>query len=146
VKPLTFVVATALLAASVVQAEDQPAPNAKPVLVDPADLRPPVPDPEGELSGKYNGKLVRFQGLVATWGEETRKGGYWYDIQANVAAASGEKGPVVVKVYFQGDEAWLRTRQSKITVTVEGTGVVSVDGSLVIRDAKIVSHKVVPAR
>jgi hypothetical protein len=111
----------------------------RPVVVDPLDLRKPVPDPEGALTEKYDGKLVRFTGVVrrASTDRKTKQPRY----ELHYAILGKKKGArkaevvetVVVAVTFASGQKDLTG-----TVTVEGKGSVMVDGSLVISDATAV--------
>jgi hypothetical protein len=121
----------------------------KTIVVDPLDLRQPVPDPERELTQKYDGKTVRFTGVLQSFGTENDKKTHWYDLAVDTAkrkdkaTAKKETGQVVVvRVYFRTDEKRLRSLQTKPALTVEGTGSIMQDGSLVIRGAIIVDGKI----
>jgi hypothetical protein len=115
----------------------------KPVVVDPMDLRTPVPDPEKGLTEKYDGKAVVFSGNLHSGGQDVNTKQRWYKLA--VQAAQEQSGPaakpkmqtVIVKVYFAGSERNLPTRPA--TYTVQGLGEIMVDGSLIIRNAKTVS-------
>src|SRR5262245_2752593 len=134
----------------------------KAVVVDPLDLRKPIPDPGAGLTEKYDGKLVRFAGRVKTSGQDVRTKTYWYDLQTEIVhptgVATGKKGAtpqglakgrqgkvqevVVVRVYFQTAQNGLRPQPAGNAVTVEGRGEIGlVDGSLSIRKATVLDPK-----
>jgi hypothetical protein len=145
---LTLALSTLLLAGSVVGAQTPGAPTggAKPVVVDPLDLRLPVANPEAELTQKYDSKLVRFTGVLAASGLDASQK-RWHDFQADVpeplAAEKPPKGAAVkrktvtVRVYFQTDDPRLRTPRRRGPLTVEGTGEITVDGTLVIHGGRL---------
>src|SRR5262249_47865074 len=126
-----------LLASSVLVAADDKAVapvREKAVVVDPLDLRTPIPDPEAGLTEKYNGKLVRFTGRVTASGQDTKTKTYWYDLQTDIVHATGvvngKKGTlqkpqgkvketVVVRAYFATSQ---KLRTGGDPVTVEGQG------------------------
>jgi hypothetical protein len=159
-----WIVGALLLASpALVAADDKAAAQAreKPVVVDPLDLRTPVPDPETGLTEKYDGKLVRFTGRVKASGQDTKTKTYWYDLQTEIvhptgvvngkkgaAAKSPAKGTqgkvvevVVVRAYFQTVQNNLRP-QAADPVTVEGQGEIGlVDGSLSIRKATVLDPR-----
>jgi hypothetical protein len=116
------------------------------VVVDPNDLRPPVPDPEQGLTDKYDGKLVRFTGALrrGTLDKKTKKP--TYELQYDFVRLSAVKGKppkavrdasIVVPVTFRQDDKQLRARRPGSVITVEGRGHITVDGSLVITDAAL---------
>lgn len=115
----------------------------QPVVVDPTDLRTPVPDPEKELTEKYDGKVVVFTGALHGTGRDADTNRRWYKLAVQTREEQGKPPAkpklqtVTVKVYFVGHERRLPTRAAYYTV--QGTGEISVDGSLVIRAAKTVS-------
>jgi hypothetical protein len=89
---------------------------------------------------------VLFTGQVLKFGEEGSKKTHWYELGVDPLQnrrtgpkKAVEKELVVVRVYFQHDEK--RLRSGKPTVTVEGKGEITVDGSLVIYNAVIVNGK-----
>jgi hypothetical protein len=144
-----------LLLGPALRGADQPgaAPaRENPVLVDPLDLRTPIPEPEAGLTEKYDGKLVRYTGQVTASGQDARTKAYWYDLQTVLtykAGVAGKKGTasqgtqrtvtqvVVVRAYFQTAQANLRAGTPG-NVTVEGRGEIGiVDGSLTIRNAAV---------
>ena len=71
-----LVMGALLLLGPALRGADQPgaAPaRENPVLVDPLDLRTPIPEPEAGLTEKYDGKLVRYTGQVTASGQDARK-------------------------------------------------------------------------
>jgi hypothetical protein len=155
------ILAVLLVADATLQAENKPKTPAAPakavVVVDPMDLRQPVPDPEKELTEKYDGQTVRFSGRLHNWGQYPRQKNYWYELQVQITdpklAQAAQKDPkarkaleakkeiVNVKVFFKEDEKQLRTKKEQFDLVVEGKGEITVDGSLVIRNAEIVKLK-----
>src|SRR5207245_6202463 len=135
--PMLVLASTAFLAGAADQVQE------KPVVVDPMDLRTPVPDPEKELTQKYDGKTVVFSGIPHGAGQDASTKQRWYKLA--VQAIQEQSGPaakpkmqtVIVKVYFAGTARNLPTRPT--TYTVEGTVEIGVDGSLEIRNARTVS-------
>jgi hypothetical protein len=134
-------------------APDQPA-RAAPqpatyVVVDPTDLRKPVPDPEQGLTQKYDGQVVRFTGQLqrVTLNRKSKK--YSYEMHYVIVHRLRVKGKaprvtketIVVPVTFLKDEKQLRARNRGFTLTVQGKGSIMVDGTLVISDAVIVPDK-----
>jgi len=151
-KQITLLVMTLVLLSPVAVAQrKKPAPNTEPpyVVVDPLDLRQPVPDPEAGLTQKYDGKVLRYTGLPIRWGEEPGSP-RWYDLQTEITPppspeAKGKKSQnappetVTVRVSFQGQEdRRLRPQPPRVNLTVEGIGAVLADGTLLIQGAKIV--------
>jgi hypothetical protein len=148
--------AAALVALSLAGPALVAAPPDDAVVVDPLDLRKPVPDPEDGLTGKYDGKTVRFTGALArvTADKKTKKpvAELNYDI-VDQRPARG-KGPrlvsketVIVAVHFQDDGKALRGRKPGTVLTVEGQGSVMVDGTLVISGAVVVpENRLVPKK
>ncbi|HLJ91940.1 MAG TPA: hypothetical protein VKU02_01975 [Gemmataceae bacterium] len=134
---LLVLASTAMLAVAADQAVE------KPVVVDPMDLRTPVPDPEQGLTEKYDGKIVVFAGNLYGTGQDPSTKQRWYKLAVQVAreqsspAAKPKMQTVVVNVYFAGTERNLPTRPAYYTV--QGKGEIRVDGSLVIHDARTVS-------
>jgi len=145
-------------------ADDKTAATApgKPVVVDPLDLRAPIPDPGAGLTEKYDSKLVRFTGRVKASGQDARTKTYWYDLQHEIVHPAGVTNPkdaapasklakgakktvqevVVVRVYFRTAQANLRPQPAGDPVTVEGRGEISpADGSLAIRNATVLDSK-----
>jgi hypothetical protein len=139
---------------------------ARPVVVDPQELRKPVADPELGLTEKYDGKLVRFTGNVvrATVEKATRKVNYELQYQILVPEQPRDKrlrgkavkmvvqDTIVVPVTFSGPEKELQqelarnkiARKPGPVVTVEGKGSIMVDGTLVISEATLVPDKKTP--
>ena len=130
-------VATGFLARAAEKATD------KPVVVDPMDLRTPVPDPEKELTEKYDGKTVVFSGKLHSSGRDANSKERWYQLavqaiqEQSKPAAKPKMQTVIVKVYLAPRERRSPTRPG--SYTVQGTGEITVTGSLIIRNARIVS-------
>ena len=159
-----FVSLTALLLAGVALAADktQQAADAadKPVVVDPLDLRQPVPNPEAGLTEKYDGKSVRFTGQLQGSGQDAKTKAAWYNLQVEVPkvatkaktdakakkAAKEAKDVVTVKVYFQKPDQRLRASATRPSLTVVGKGEITTDGSLIIRNAEVVNLDKPPQR
>lgn len=139
-------------------AADKAAPKPTYVLVDPADLRMPVPDPEQGLTEKYDGKVVRFTAVVrrSTLDKKTKK--YHYELHYDITHKTPAKGDkraattketIVVPVTFAKEEKELqkelekrpRGKDSEVTITVEGKGSVLTDGTLLISDAVIIREE-----
>jgi hypothetical protein len=149
-RALLFLAALLLACPALGAADQNSSPGTKdnPVVVDPLDLRQPVPDPEAELTQKYDAKTVRFTGVLRSWGTEASKQ-KWYDFQTDVPQvgntargtkqAKAKTDRVIVRVYFQRPDQLLRPQQTRLPLTVEGIGEIRVDGSLVIRNATIVT-------
>jgi hypothetical protein len=158
-----WIVGALLLASPVLGAADDKAAakaQAKPVVVDPLDLRAPIPDPGAGLTEKYDGKVVRFTGRVKTAGQDAKTKTYWYDFQTEIVhptgVVNGKKGAttpakgaqqkvkevVVVRAYFAAAQPNLKPQDAGDPVTVEGRGEISlVDGSLSIRQATVLDPK-----
>jgi hypothetical protein len=142
-------------------------PGPKVVVVDPNDLRQPVPDPELGLSQKYN-TTVQFSGKVTGWSQDKVSKKFVYSMVYEIvhkapAKGKGKKGFVVVAketinvaVTFKNDEQQLRfvsrpalgkgrpvktPRKPGYDLAVQGTGNVQTDGTLVITDASVVQSK-----
>jgi hypothetical protein len=136
------------------------------VVVDPADLRKPVPDPEEGLSEKYGDKVVRFSGEIrrASFDKKTKTHRYelHHDILQPVPAkdktrpaAKGNTKPamtvaetIVVPVTFlkpqkelQQEFERLAKAKKGVPLTVQGKGSVMSDGTLVISEAVIIPKK-----
>jgi hypothetical protein len=123
------------------------------VVVDPNEFRQPVPDPQAGLSQKYDGKVVRFNGVVRDVGQNKKTKLYsytmTYDIVTQVRKGKTtqvNRETIVVSVHFQKDEKQLRQalraqKKSGVPLTVQGTGAVGTDGSLSISSAVIVPAK-----
>src|SRR5438034_609517 len=98
----------------------------KPVVVDPMDLRTPIPDPEKELTEKYDGKAVLFSGNLHNAGRDVNTNQRWYELAVQAIqeqsnpSAKPKMQTVVVKVYFAGNERHLPARPA--SYTVQGTG------------------------
>jgi hypothetical protein len=122
-------------------AADQP--SEKPVVVDPIDLRTPVPDPEKELTEKYDSKTVVFAGSLHSAGRDASSNQRWFKLavqaiqEQSKPTAKPKMQTVVVKVYFAANERRLPTQQAYYTV--QGMGEITVDGSLIIHNARTVS-------
>src|SRR5262249_39622626 len=138
-----FLLAMFLLASIPCLAGAAEEPKEKPVVVDPQDLRTPVPDPELGLTDKYDGRQVVFTGTLQATGQDTGTKQRWY--QLAIPAVQFQSSPwakpktqtVVVTVYFAPGERRLPARTA--SYTVQGTGEITVDGALVIRAARTVS-------
>jgi hypothetical protein len=144
---IALVVAGAALAVADPQAGAAPRP-ANYVLVDPADLRQPVPDPQDGLSAKYDGQVVRFTGVLTRAALDAKAkqttAELRYDIVhqltgKNKKAVVVGRESIVVPVRFQGAERQLQGRKPGYTLTVQGRGSIMVDGTLVITEAVIVT-------
>jgi hypothetical protein len=154
-KRATYILAALLVAGAALADDKKQArdPSTQPVVVDPIDLRQPVPDPEKELSQKYDGQLVRFTGRVRNWGQDSMTKTYWYNLETAVPTVSAKakkdanaqrrtndrQEQVVVKVLFQQDDRRLRTSQGRTDVTVVGKGEITSDGSLIIHQAEVLA-------
>jgi hypothetical protein len=128
--------------------------TAPPVVVDPVDLVQPVPDPELGLTNKYDGKVVRFTGVLRSLTVDKKTKEYQAELVFEIVHRAKVKGKVtvvgkdevVVAVTFQNPEKALLLRFEKeqrmkgppIQLTVQGKGSVTSDGMLVITDAVIV--------
>lgn len=143
-----LVVSAALVAADQKTAQKAATADASVVVVDPMDLRQPVPNPEKELSEKYDGKQVRFTGHLHAVNTDKKTKTTSYQLQKEVrSAATPAKGQkkdakakpevVTVTVYLQAEDKRLQDPKSKINVTVEGKGEITADGSLIIRNARV---------
>src|SRR5262249_510840 len=117
----------------------------KVVVVDPGDLKPPLENPEAELTDKYDGKKVRFTGHFQAAGQDTMTKKTWHDLTAEVALGNGPKAAkakVVVRVYFHGGEKQVKALKPGTLVTVEGKGeVVTGQRPLLITEADVVDSK-----
>lgn len=140
---VSFVLAALVFVATGYLAQAAEKTTDRPVVVDPLDLRTPVPDPEKELSDKYDGKIVVFSGNLNSSGRDANSNERWYNLAVQVIqeqskpAAKPKLQTVVVKVYMAPQERRLPTRPA--SYTVQGTGEITVQGSLIIRNARIVS-------
>src|SRR5690348_771696 len=111
-----FMVLVLVLLAGIFPARAADRSNEKPVVVDPADLRMPVPDPEKELTEKYDGKLVIFSGNLHSAGREASTMQPWYKLAVQTPheqtnpRAKPKTQTVIVKVFFAGTERRLPTR------------------------------------
>lgn len=116
------------------------------VVVDPNDLRQPVPDPEQGLTEKYDGKVVRFTGAARRWSLDKRAKTCTYELHHDIIRIAPIKGrkvavreeTIVVPVTFRRDEPRLRAGRAGFTLTVEGKGAVTADGGLIITEAVLV--------
>src|SRR6266404_1192559 len=140
---IAFVLAVLVLASTAVLSEAADQGQVKPVVVDRMDLRVPIPDPEKELTEKYDGKAVVFSGNLHGTGQDGSTKQRWYKLAVQAIQEQGsptakpKMQTVIVKVYFAGTERRLPTQAA--TYTVQGTGEITVDGSLIIRNAQTVS-------
>jgi hypothetical protein len=134
-------------------------PSAKAVVVDPLDLRKPIPDPQAGLTEKYHGKRVRYTGRVTASGQDAKTKTYWYDLQTDIVhpagVVNGKKGTtpargaqktvkesVLVRAYFPTAQTALKAQPAGNAVTVEGQGEISlVDGGLAIRQASLLDPR-----
>ena len=138
-----FFLAALVLASTALLADAADQTKQKPVVVDPMDLRTPVPDPELGLTEKYDGKTVVFTGDFQSGGQDASTKVRWYTLAVPVIqersspTAKAKMQTVVVKVYFAGSERRLPTRPA--SYTVEGTGQIAVDGALIIHNAKTIA-------
>jgi hypothetical protein len=123
------------------------------VVVDPNDLRKPIPDPEQGLTEKYDGKVVRFTGVARRWSLDKTAGKVTFELHHDIVKIVKAKGKkpaavreetIVVPVTFQGDERQLRARKAGFSITVEGKASVMTDGTLIITDAVIVPAVLAP--
>jgi hypothetical protein len=145
---IALLVAGAALVAADPQAGAAPRPTDY-VLVDPLDLRQPVPD-QGELSRKYDGQVVRFTGVVSrsSLDNKTKRSSaeMRYDIVHKVTGKDKKsvvvgKESIVVAVYFLNNEKQLQGRKPGYPLTVQGQGSIMADGTLAIGEAVIVPQK-----
>jgi hypothetical protein len=117
------------------------------VVVDPGDLRQPIPDPELGLTEKYDGKLVRFTGALRRWSLDKKTKKLTFELQHDIVKLVTTRGKqprrvreetIVVPVTFRPDDRLLRARQPGLVITVEGKASVMTDGALVITEAVVV--------
>jgi hypothetical protein len=140
---ITFLLAVLVLASTALPTRAAEPAKQKPVVVDPMDLRAPVPDPEKGVTEKYDGKEVVFTGTLQSVGRDgdTKQAWYKLGVQAIQVQSSASAKPkmqtVTVTVYFAPNERRLPTRQA--SYAVQGMGAIMVDGSLIIRNARTVS-------
>jgi hypothetical protein len=118
----------------------------KVVVVDPSDLKPPLENPEAELTDKYDGKTVRFTGHFQATGQDARTKKTWHDLATEVALGNGPKAAkakIVVRVYFQGNDRQAKVLKPGTVVTVEGKGEIVPTGPrpLLITEADVVDSK-----
>jgi hypothetical protein len=145
-----LVISAMLVAADQKNAQKSATADSSVVVVDPMDLRQPVPNPERELSEKYDGKQVRFTGRLHGMNTDKKTKATSYQLQKDVksaatdAKAKGKKDAkakadvVTVTVYLQKDDQRLHDSKSKINLTVEGKAEISTsDGSMIIRNARV---------
>jgi hypothetical protein len=153
-----WIVGTLVLASPAFAAADDKAAapvREKAVVVDPLDLRTPIPNPGAGLTEKYDGKLVRFTGKVRASGQDAKSKTYWYDLQTDIVHATGVvngkkatptqkpqskvKETVVVRAYFATAQKFAGD-----LVTVEGRGEIGLgDGALSIRKAAVLDPRFV---
>src|SRR5260370_41358578 len=123
---ITLIVAVFVLASTACLATAADQVKEKPVVVDPMDLRAPVPDPEKGLTEKYDGKAVVFSGNLHGAGQDASTKQRWYKL--TVQAIQEQSSPTakpkmqaeIVQGYFAGRESKLPTRPSYYTS--EGIG------------------------
>ena len=146
-----LVVSATLLAADQKSAQKTATADSSVVVVDPMDLRQPVPNPERELTEKYDSKQVRFTGRLHAVVPDKKTKTTAYQLQKEVKSAtakgnktaSGQKNAkakpdvVTVTVYLQKEDKRLQDSKSKIDLTVEGKAEITSDGSLIIRGARV---------
>jgi hypothetical protein len=120
------------------------------VVVDPNEFRQPVPDPQGGLTQKYHGRLVRFNGVLTGFSQnkKTKQTTYTVSYDFLQTARQGKTVKVVAKqtlnvtVIFQQDPKQLRqqlkTQKKGVPLTVQGNAEVGTDGSLSIVNAVVV--------
>jgi hypothetical protein len=152
---ITLAVTCLALAAPASRSADTAEPTPPPVvIVDPGDLRQPVPDPEQGLTTKYDGQLVRFTGVVRRSAIDQKRDEHSADLEFDIVQRLKIKGKdtvvgtdkIVVMVTFKKVEKTLhqlfekeqRQKGPGIHFTVQGKGSITTDGSLVITDAVIV--------
>src|SRR5262249_34989376 len=132
-KYLLLILTALLLAFAPPRANDGQAADLKDkvVVVDPSDLKPPLENPEAELTDKYDGKTVRFTGHFQATGQDAMTKKTWHDLTTEVALGNGPKAAkakIVVRVYFQSGEKQAKALKPGAVVTVEGKGEVIVAG------------------
>ena len=146
------------LAASVREAWADLKATASEVVVDPMDLRQPVPNPELGLTGKYDGKVVLFTGVPHVLvNKKTNKVSFelHHDIVEKVLVKGKQprmvvKETIVVPVAFLNDEKDLlkdlerqrRARKPALPITVKGTGSVTgetlfITGAVIVPDGRL---------
>src|SRR5207244_6713699 len=76
----TFILAVLALASTAFLTGAADPVNEKPVVVDPMDLRTPIPDPEKGLTEKYDGKAVVFSGNLQGAGQDPTTKQRWYKL------------------------------------------------------------------
>lgn len=119
------------------------------VIVDPMDLRQPVPNPEAELTQKYNNHTVRYTGRLVAIKQDQKSKIVTYQVQSevrqpkqpskNAKAAQPKPAIVTVVVFPQQDNQRLHNARITFDLTVQGKGEVMTDGTLWIRNAQIKS-------
>jgi hypothetical protein len=152
------------LAASNLLAADPPkltpvagdTPKVAAVVVDPTDFRQPIPDPELGLTDKYDGKVVRFSGVVRKSAIDKKANEHAAELQFDIVDRLKVKGKdtvvgketIVISVTFLNPELALqqlfekeqRAKGPGVHVTVQGKGSILLpEGTLVITDAVIVN-------
>jgi hypothetical protein len=151
---LLIALSLAWLATSAPDVRADEAKKTPPVIVDPAELVQPVPDPELGLTDKYDGKVVRFTGMLRSLSVDKKTKAYQAELVFEIVHRAKVKGKrtvvgteqVVVAVTFESPEKPLllrfereqRIKGSPIQLTVQGKGTITTDGSLLITDAVIV--------
>src|SRR5262245_17084179 len=149
-KRIAFVIIALALAGAVLATDGRAGAPSGPVpfvVVDPNDLRKPIPDPEQGLTEKYDDKVVRFSGAVRRWTLDGKAKKYTYEMHFDiikVVVAKGKKSQavredtIIVPVTFREDDPRLRAKKPGYPLTVQGRGTVLVDGTLMITDAIVV--------
>ena len=141
-----LLVSATLLAADQKTAQKKATPaDTSVVVVDPMDLRQPVPNPERELTEKYDGHQVRFTGRLQAVVTDKKTKTNSYQLQKAVksaatktkANAKAKPDVVTVTVHLQKDDKRLQDSKSVINLTVEGKGEITANGSLIIRNARV---------
>jgi hypothetical protein len=151
---LLIALSLAWLATSAPDVRADEAKKTPPVIVDPAELVQPVPDPELGLTDKYDGKVVRFTGMLRSLSVDKKTKANQAELVFEIVHRAKVKGKrtvvgtdqVVVAVTFESPEKALllrfereqRIKGSPIQLTVQGKGTITTDGSLLITDAVIV--------
>lgn len=147
-----IVIALALACPALLGADNRgapPAPGRDVVVVDPLDLRQPVPDPEQGLTQKYDGRVVAFTGAVHRSSVDKKTKKHSFELVYEIVHQEHAKGKkprmlgketIVVPVNFQKDAKGVQGLKQGAVITVEGTGSVTSDGTLIINDAVIVSE------
>jgi hypothetical protein len=145
-----LVLSALLLVSPFVGARDKTAaPAEKVVGVDPADLKPPLEDAIPGLINKYEGKLVRFTGVLHNHGRDAQTKRAFIDLVTEVTVGNGPKAAkekITVRAYVELDKPTLK-QKGMVLLTVEGVGeVVEEEPVLRVLDAKVTAVKPVPKK